>query len=190
MKKTAYLLFFTFLTLFFANCKQPRTPKCRFNHEDKSYHIDLQKNNDTSFVIVATTFRNDSILLVSEWPLDYPVFHFECGDVNNDKLPDILAGVEKTTRFDSTVRRRIFIFKLFQGYVRPLWLGSRVSQPLEQFRFVEMPETANCIRTIEFEKDSTFLVAEYRWRGFGLEFVRYLQRNASLETARKIFRQK
>ncbi|MES2733741.1 MAG: FG-GAP repeat protein [Bacteroidota bacterium] len=122
--------------------------------------------------------------LASTWKLNYPIYQLQHGDVNGDGIEDIAVGVIKTTRFDSIKRKRLFIFKLFDGYIRPLWLGSRVAQPLEDFRvIVQKPFTA--IRTIEKERDGSYLMAEYRWRGFGLEFQQYLQRNTSLSEAKQ-----
>lgn len=143
--------------------------------------IDLEKNTDTSFTIVSSEKEH----LISKWKLDYPVFHFECAEINNDGTEDILVGVIKTTRFDPIKRKRIFIFKLMDGYIRPLWLGSRVSTPLEDFKVVQ-DNSVNYIRTIQLEKNGNFLVADYEWKAFGINFVRYIKRNISLNEAQQI----
>lgn len=120
--------------------------------------------------------RNDSIL--SRWPLPYPVFRIEQGDVDGDGQSDIATGVIKATRRDSVVRKRLFLFKLQQGKIAPLWLGSSLSQPLEDFRLL-MHDDKIIVRSIELEKSNLFLVAEYEWFGFGLTFRKYQGRDLS-----------
>jgi hypothetical protein len=141
--------------------------------------------NNTAYLISSDCSSGKEI---SRWELNYPTYHFECADINADKVDDILIGVIKSTRYDPYVRKRLFIFKLCEGYIRPLWLGSRVSQPLEDFKVI--PATPmNLIRTIELEESGKYLVADYKWRGFGLTFVKYIARELDLQEAKKIFNQ-
>ena len=136
----------------------------------------LEKRNDSLYDLVIKT---DSLMDV--WELPYPVYQFQVGDIDNNGKKDAMVGVIKKTRFDSVVRKRLFIFKNYKGYVRPLWLGSALGQPLVDFNFHDTDEAI--IRSVEREKLGTFLVAEYRWRRFGLEFVRYLGREMDSITA-------
>jgi hypothetical protein len=131
------------------------------------------------------TWRNDSIL--SSWPLRYPVYQFDHGDVNNDGVEDIAIGVIKTTRQDKVARKRLFLFTLQNDRIIPLWLGSSLVQPLEDFRIISNKK--NNVRTIELEKDSTFSVGEYEWFGFGLSLQHYRERKTSLERARQLLDQ-
>lgn len=150
--------------------------------------IELNKLNEIKYELNAFTFRKDSLINISRWPLDYEVFRFDNGDVNRDGTTDILIGVIKPTRFDSICRKRLFIFKLIDGNIRPLWLGSRVSQPLIDFKFHS--ENTGIIRTIELERNNTYLVAEYSWKGFGLDFKRYLAREVPIRKAQRILNKK
>jgi len=99
----------------------------------------------------------------------------------------MLVGVIKSTRFDSSYAKRLFIFRNYHGLVRPLWLGSRFSQPLVDFHFVET-KGGTRIRSIELERSGKYLVAEYKWRKFGLEFTRYVKREIGLTRARMLLR--
>lgn len=122
----------------------------------------------------------------SVWKLPYPVYRFDYGDVTGDGNPEIAVGVIKPTRFDPKPSKRLFLYRVANGiYIRPLWLGSRVAQPLEDFRIIRS-QTPALIRTMERERSGCFLVAEYRWRGFGLEFQRYLQREMKQADALRI----
>ena len=108
------------------------------------------------------------------WPLPYPVYRFQTGDINGDGRTDVLVGVIKSTRYDPQVARRLFIFKVYKDcYIRPLWMGSRLSRPLVDFRFAHIDGQP---RVLTIERDTTperYLMAVYRWRSFGLDFVAY-----------------
>jgi hypothetical protein len=123
---------------------------------------------------------------ISEWKINYKTYRFDCADVDGDGTDDILLGVIKVTRFDTVKRKRIFIFKLVEGCIRPLWLGSKVSQPLEDFKVIK-DGAKNVVRTIEVEENGNFLVAEYKWKGFGLTFIRYRGRNLNTNAANNLF---
>ena len=76
---------------------------------------------------------------VERWPLPYPVYRFQTGDINGDGRTDVLVGVIKSTRYDPQVARRLFIFMVYKDrYIRPLWMGSRLSHPLVDFRFAHI----------------------------------------------------
>jgi hypothetical protein len=165
--------------------RSPHKSTWEIIYADKRVTIALEKTDSVNSRLRAETYVHDQHILSSVWPLRYPVYHLECGDVNGDGIDDILVGVTKTTRFDPVKRKRLFLFKLFEGYIRPLWLGSRVSQPLEAFHFIPAA-TGNRIRTIEQEADGTYLVAEYEWKGFGLQFLQYKKRSVSLAAATQL----
>lgn len=171
-------------TLFLYRFTQSREPYF-IRNGNLTLKVSLIKKSAGSSYIISADCSGETEREISEWKLNYPVFHFECADINADGNEDILVGVIKPTRYDSISRKRIFIFKLIDGYIRPLWLGSRMSQPLEDFSVVRLG-TINLLRTIEFEQNEKYLVADYKWQGFGFTFVKYVIRNSSIEDARKI----
>jgi hypothetical protein len=69
-----------------------------------------------------------------------------------------------------------------------LWLGSRMSKPLVDFEPAYLVDSLNnkkcIIRTIEQEKSGKFLVANYQWRKFGIEFINYEIRESDSLMAR------
>jgi len=95
------------------------------------------------------------------------------GDIDGDGSDDALVGVIKKTRFHREKARRIFLFKQVNGKPRPLWMGSKLGGVLQDFRYhngrvvsleaAPQPETG----------DTLFSVAEWRWKDFGLQFVRF-----------------
>lgn len=139
--------------------------------QSTSPSISLQKLSDSLYVIKSKINGK----LVSSWQLEYPVFHFECGDINGDGVQEIAVGVIKKTRYWHETGKRIFLFKLFQGQlIRPLWLGSRVGYPLVSFH-LERDSVPMMIHTVELKTDSTLTEALYRNKGFGLKFVKYIK---------------
>jgi hypothetical protein len=124
---------------------------------------------------------NDSI--TSIWPLNFPVYKFLKGDINNDGQDDIAVGVIKSTRNDSIVRKRIFVYQVRNNAIIPLWLGSSLGRPLEDFN-IHTQDSVTYIRSIEKEKSDRYLVGEYQWFGFGLSFRKYIAREATLNEAR------
>lgn len=121
---------------------------------------------------------------VSKWPLPYPVYQFQTGDVDGDGKTDAMVGVIKSTRYFPEKGRRLFIFKNFEGHVRALWLGSRLGGILQDFRFVD-----GLIRSLETTTDNRYVVAEYQWEHFGMGFRRFLVKNVSREEALQVFNQ-
>jgi hypothetical protein len=157
----------------------------QIKNDKQTINIHLEKKDPKDYVLIADVFEKGEISFTNSWPLKYEIFKVDTGDVNNDNSIDILVGVIKPTRFDSISRKRLFIFKLYEGYIRPLWLGSRVSKPLVDFKFYKS-KSGGIVRTIELEKEQSYLVAEYHWIGFGLGFIHYLAREKTKYQAYKI----
>ena len=128
--------------------------------------------------------EHDSLYWLNDWRLPYPVYQFQTGDVDGNGSQDALVGVIKNTRFHREIGRRLFIFKQVNGHVRPLWLGSKLGGILQDFRYVN-----GRIRSLETTTDSLYVVAEYRWGGFGMTFERFLVKGTDKETAIKYFKQ-
>jgi len=128
--------------------------------------------------------EHDSLYWLNDWRLPYPVYQFQIGDVDGNGSQDAMVGVIKNTRFHREIGRRLFIFKQVNGHVRPLWLGSKLGGILQDFRYVD-----GRIRSMETTTDSLYVVAEYRWSGFGMVFDRFLVKGTDKETAIKYFKQ-
>ena len=93
-----------------------------------------------------------------------------------------MVGVIKSTRYHPEVARRIFIFKMANGKVRPLWLGSRLGGTLMDFRFVD-----GKVRALETDGMGHFGVIDYRWHDFGMVFDHLIIKDTDQETAIKYF---
>lgn len=144
---------------------------------NKTSAFSIEQQNDTLFILTLTT---DSI--TDKWRIEYPVYRFCVGDVDGDGSEDALVGVVKSTRYFPEEGNRIFIFKNFRGWIRPLWMGSKLGGILDDFRFVD-----GKIRSLERTTDGKYVVAEYRWAHFGMSFERFLVKNVDQQTALDIF---
>ena len=137
----------------------------------------LERKTDSLYVLTLTT---DSTR--NEWRLPYPVYRMETGDVDGNGTTEALVGVIKSTRFYPEVGRRLFVFKNYEGLVRPMWLGSKLGGKLCDFRFCN-----GLVRGLESNAKGEYSVAEYRWSGFGFAFERYLIKNVDEVKARRFF---
>ncbi len=167
-----YIAFIISSLCFFSSCLNQMSPVRRIKGG-----FSLVKKNDSLFYLSTYPKKN-----LDTWELPYPVYQFQVGDIDNNGLDEALVGVVKATRFDSVQDKRLFIFKNYKGLVRPLWLGSRLGKPLVDFK-IRRKESEFIIRSVEREKNGKYLVAEYKWRKFGLEFISYITKETSKEEA-------
>ncbi|MCR5130357.1 MAG: hypothetical protein K6C10_02715 [Prevotella sp.] len=138
-------------------------------------------NDSVSYLVLTTDSTTD------RWQLPYPVYQFQVGDVNGNGSEEAMVGVIKKTRFHRDFGRRLFIFKNYNGLIRPLWMGSKLGGHLEDFRFIESRGTRNdeggarnegcgTIRALETGKDGTYTISDYRWEGFGMVFDHFIEK--------------
>ena len=158
--------------------------------------------------------EHDSLYWLNGWRLPYPVYQFQTGDIDGDGHNDAMVGVVKPTRFYPEKGRRLFIFKQVNGKARPLWLGSKLGGILQDFRFIDgrirsletarasdslratappRHRTSDTLRTPApphpRTSDTIYVVAEYKWGGFGMAFDHYIIKGTDKETATKYFSQ-
>jgi hypothetical protein len=172
--------------LFLACNRQDSVNEFTYNIDGRIVKLCLQQVDDSLSIIKLLSYREGEQEIVSTWPLPYPVFRFDCADINGDGLPEIAVGVVKATRFDRNIKKRLFVFKLFDtACIRPLWLGSQMPQPLIDFRLVNRHEKT-LIRTIEQTSNGCYAVGEYEWKNFGPGWLYYIQENINTENDAKI----
>jgi hypothetical protein len=182
MQKILFIVTVLLIPALCLNCRQGNLREVTIHSNNNELRIKLVKG-DTSYL---QCFVKDS--LTCSWPLAYPVFEFQAGDVNHDGIDDLAVGVIKKTRHDRVKRKRLFLFEVRNNAIIPLWLGSRLSHPLENFALVKK-DSSTLVRAIEQEQNGQFLIAEYEWQGFGLRFRKYVKRNVTLESANEMLGQ-
>ncbi len=126
---------------------------------------------------------NDKKETVDRLIFDYPLYQVDSADVDRDGKTDILVGLIKTTQFDPTEKKRLFILRIDDGQLRPLWLGSRVCQELVTFKTL----SGGIVQTLEKTGENSYAIGLYKWRGFGLKLIEYSHNNVSIEYAKQLF---
>ena len=99
------------------------------------------------------------------------------GDVDGDKSPEIAVGVWKSTRYDSFVSNRLFIYNAHGPYIYPKWLGSSLSSPLLDFDFKDIDSDGmDELFALELNEDGTKKINVYKWSGFGFRLIKTLKK--------------
>lgn len=95
----------------------------------------------------------------------------EQGDINNDGRTDICLCICKPTPFDPVLKKRLFIFQIDKGYIRPLWLGSRLVRPFEHFKVCRDSLDEYTIKSLERQDKNNYCISTYKWKSFGMSYV-------------------
>ena len=138
--------------------------------------FNIEHTSDTTAVLVLTTDSSRN-----EWQIDYPTYQFQQGDINGDGKQEAFVGVIKSTRFDSTTRKRLFIFKNFRNLIRPMWMGSSLGPEIVDFVYAD----GNIWAAVRNE-NGNYAVGEYVWDKFGLSLHRWIERDITEERARTL----
>jgi hypothetical protein len=114
---------------------------------------------------------------------NYEPYQIDTGDINRDGRTEILVGLVKSTEFDPEEKKRLFILRIDEGQLRPLWLGSKVCQQLVDFKAL----SNGVVRTLEQTKEGNYAIGIYEWQGFGLTLIKYISNEKPYDEAIAIF---
>ncbi len=166
-------------------CSRPVTAEiCELQSGGRHYHVRLVGDGPQSYAL--QTLKADSDTVWATWPVPYGVYHTSCGDIDGNGNADVVLGVVKPTRYDTTMAKRLFILKVVDGHLRPLWLGSGVAHRLQDVQ-LKQQNGRTMVRTLERANDGTWLVGLYYWHGFGLVLQEYSYRQRNEDEARNVF---
>ena len=86
----------------------------------------------------------------------------QLGDVNGDGLNEVALCVYKTAKFHPVMAKRPFFFDLVKGNLIPLWLGSRLSRPFDDYVLYDLDaDGIEEIVSIERLEDGDRVLAVY-----------------------------
>jgi poly-gamma-glutamate synthesis protein (capsule biosynthesis protein) len=99
---------------------------------------------------------------------DFNPWKIEIMDVNADGDPELIVGVCKSTRYYKKEENRIFVFNRDKDYIYPKWLGSKIGNPIVDFK---IDRNTNKLVLLEESNDTSIKKAvSYRWNGFGFDY--------------------
>lgn len=127
--------------------------------------------------------KNDSAKIVDQKIFKYQPYRFDTADVNHDGFTEIIVGLIKSVRFDSLQKKRLFILRIDDEHIRPMWMGSKVCQELLDFKAAN----DGTIQTLERTKTGKFSIGSYYWESFGLTLEKYLETEISYDHALQTF---
>ena len=104
----------------------------------------------------------------------YKPLRLRAGDINGDGMPELSIMVYKTTPLDPVMAKRPFFYNYSDGAIYPLWRGSRLSRPFEDYDLWDSGNGgAFYLLSTEYLSDGRMVLALYEWDDFG--FVRISQ---------------
>jgi hypothetical protein len=93
-------------------------------------------------------------------------------DVDGDNRREIALGVYKEASFHQVMAKRPFLYRWDKGDIVPVWRGSRLSRPFEDYIFFDIDaDKKDEIIAIERLSDGKKLINAYKWEGFGFESI-------------------
>ena len=96
----------------------------------------------------------------------------QIGDINGDGINEVAICVYKTAKFHEVMAKRPFFFDLVEGNLIPVWLGSRLSRPFDDYVLFDVnADGVDEIVSIEHLENGGRVVALYEWKGFGFEVI-------------------
>ncbi len=98
---------------------------------------------------------------------DFNPWKIEVFDIDDDNNPELILGVHKATKYYEKVENRIFVFNRDKDYIFPKWLGSKVGNPIIDFKFDDTSK--NIVILEESKETSKKMVVSYQWNGFGFD---------------------
>ena len=77
-------------------------------------------SSTTGFKVI---LENESGEMTDQTVFRYEPYRFDTLDINQDGHTEIAVGLIKSTRFDPTEKKRLFILRIDEEHIRPMWLG-------------------------------------------------------------------
>jgi hypothetical protein len=175
------------LLLVVASCTQPTHDMIADGYELTVNDANFQGKAVLEKLSVSTGFKivliDQSGEITDQAVFRYAPYRLDTADVNRDGNTDVLVGLIKSTEFDPSQKKRLFILRIDEGHLRPLWLGSKVCQELINFKAVD----GGFVQTLERTHEGNYAIGLYEWQGFGLTLIHYIHNEIHYADAFKIF---
>jgi hypothetical protein len=155
-----------------------------FPIEDEFFSGKVEFQKLTSTEGFKVLLKDSAGLTLDQTIFKYVPYQFDIADVNQDGRTEILIGLIKSTQFDPEEKKRLFILRIDNDQLRPLWLGSKVCQELIDFKCRDN----GIVQTMERSSNDTYAIGNYYWESFGLTLRNYTHIDIPHHEALQIFR--
>lgn len=122
----------------------------------------IKKINDRSFLL---GFQQDGVK-ANVVNLHGKLSELHVADINNDNNTDVLIGISKKVKFDSTDQKRINIYTFNDDALEPLWLGTKFINKVKSFSVIRH-NNQNYLATVETSNGTEEIERVYEWDDFG-----------------------
>lgn len=96
------------------------------------------------------------------------IWKFEAGDVEGDKEEELALGVYKKSPHHQVKAKRVFLYNIVDGKLKPKFRASRLALPMDDFILYDIDDDGRDeVVSIEI-KDNTYFIAAYHYKDFHL----------------------
>ena len=93
-------------------------------------------------------------------------------DVDGDGKPEVSLGVYTVAKYHPVYAKRPFLYEFSNHRLYPKWLGSRLSQPFDDYVFSDLDgDRMDELIALETTQDDKKELDAYKWTGFGFESI-------------------
>ncbi|MCB0493091.1 MAG: hypothetical protein KDC93_11825 [Cyclobacteriaceae bacterium] len=180
--KSTVVLYLSILAACSSGSRFPELHEFPINDQSFKGKVIFQElSSTTGFKVL---LLNQSGEITDQTIFRYVPYRFDTADVNQDGKTEIIVGLTKATRFDPSEKKRLFILRIDDNQIRPMWLGSKVCQELIDFKSLDN----GYLQTLERTTAGKFSIGKYYWQSFGLTLENYTHNEITLDYANQIFR--
>jgi|GEM_PF-1306782 len=147
--------------------------------------VEAAKTERDGCIIEALSVGAAGRAVAARLHIPHPVFRIEAADLTGDGRAELCVGVIKRTRYDTALRKRLFVYRITARTIRPLWLGSHIGGLMEDFRIAATPSGPRIVAVTREIERSRYAVAIWKWSRFGPVFDSYAARRLPLRAAMK-----
>lgn len=93
-------------------------------------------------------------------------------NVDGDGKPEVSLGVYTVAKYHPVCAKRPFLYEFSNHRLYPKWLGSRLSQPFDDYVFSDLDgDRMDELIALETMQDGKKELDAYKWTGFGFESI-------------------
>ena len=96
------------------------------------------------------------------------IWKFEAGDMEGDKEEELALGVYKKSPHHQVMAKRVFLYNIVDGKLKPKFRASRLALPMDDFILFDIDKDGRDeVVSIEI-KDKSYYIAAYHYKDFHL----------------------